>query len=159
MKRTVFARGLTFIFVFLFLGFSVAVKAEHTAPADRILGKWIAKEKNLIVEVYRAENTYRARIVWFSDHDDLSRPMATRTDYHNPDPALRKRKLIGMDVLSGLSYSSGTASWENGLIYDANSGKEWSSCISLNKDGGLCVKGYWHFKCLCKSMDFLPYNG
>lgn len=129
--------------------------AQKNNP-DRILGKWISEKKNLIVEIYRHEREYKAKILWFSDLDDLDRPACVRTDNQNPDPALRNRKILGMDVLKLLSYNKNTNSWENGVIYDALSGKEWSSYVYMNENGTLRVKGYWHFKFINKSMDFSP---
>lgn len=158
MRKNHFLKTFVPCFFIILLGFCPQIFADAVTPANRILGKWISKEKNLIVEVYLVNNTYSAKISWFSDHDDLSKPMLSRLDSHNPNLALRKRKLIGIDVLSGLNYNAITGSWENGIIYDANSGKQWNSCINMNKDGALNVKGYWHFKCFSKTIEFLPYK-
>lgn len=125
---------------------------------DRILGKWITEQKDLIVEIYNAGQEYKARVVWFSDKDDLSRPACTRTDIENPDPTLRKRKIIGMDVLKMLTYKQKSDTWEEGMIYDAVSGREWSSCAYISKAGILRVKGYWRFKFISKGINFYPLN-
>jgi len=122
--------------------------------ADRIIGRWVTEKKDLIVEVYKCQDQFKARIIWFNDKDDLTRPMNVRGDDNNPDPALRSRKLLGLDVLKMLKYNKKTSCWEDGLIYDADSGKEWSSCASMTPSGSLRVKGYWKFKFLSKSVDF-----
>lgn len=125
---------------------------------NRIVGRWISEEKNLIVEIYRFKAEYKAKVVWFTDKDDLTAPIDLRTDSRNPNPALRTRKLVGMEVLKQLKFDQKSDSWDTGIIYDSMSGREWSSCASFTEGGRLRVKGYWKFKFICKSMDFLPYK-
>lgn len=153
MKQKYWLCGSLILMQLIMVSFSPPLIKQRGDP-DRIVGKWITEKKNLIVQVYRSKNEYKAKVLWFNDKDDLSRPMNIRTDYHNPDPALRDRKLIGMEVLKKLTYNNGTDSWEKGTIYDAQHGKEWSSYAYLTDDGLLRVTGYWQFKFISKSMDF-----
>jgi Uncharacterized protein conserved in bacteria (DUF2147) len=71
---------------------------------DAILGKWMTIEGNLQVEVYKQNKDFKAKVIWFKDKDDKSRPMNERVDEKNPDKALRSRKWIGMEVLRNLRY-------------------------------------------------------
>ncbi|MBK0383189.1 DUF2147 domain-containing protein [Pedobacter sp. SD-b] len=119
-----------------------------------ILGKWISVKKNVIVDVYKENNLFRAKVIWFSDADNPAKPMATRTDWRNPDANLRSRKLLGMDILKNLTYKSSSKRWEDGLIYDPLSGREWSSVVYFNDQKQLEVKGYWHFEFISKTMIF-----
>ncbi len=123
-------------------------------PQDRIIGKWMSEEKNCIVQVYKNGNEYGAKLTWFDDADDKTQPMNMRVDYKNPNKALQNRKLIGMDVVDNLTYNPETNSWENGEIYDAKSGRTWSSAVSLSREGLMKVTGYWKFKFIGKSMNF-----
>jgi len=125
--------------------------SEHS---DRILGKWISTDGSLKVEVFKTGDEFKAKVLWFDDSDDKSKPMETRTDEHNPDKTLRRRKLIGMEVVNNLKYNPDTKQWHHGIIYDANTGKEWSSTVSLLKNDLLKVKGYWRFEFIGKSMTF-----
>jgi uncharacterized protein (DUF2147 family) len=142
-------------FLFLVL---IAIPAKKTiaqsTAADRICGKWISEEKNCIVQVSKMGAEFVAKLVWFNDADDKTQPMESRVDYKNPNPALRTRKLLGMEVLDNLTYNPHTNSWENGMIYDAKSGHTWSSAASLVSNNILKVTGYWHFKFLGKTMTF-----
>lgn len=143
--------GLMLMYV---VGITQKSAAQTIAPCDKICGKWISAEKNCIVQVYKTGNEFEAKLVWFNDADDKSRPMNVRTDYRNTDKSLRSRKLIGMEVLDNLTYNPDSNSWENGVIYDAKSGHKWSSIASLTSTNTLKVTGYWHFKFLGKSMVF-----
>ncbi|MBC7417337.1 MAG: DUF2147 domain-containing protein [Pedobacter sp.] len=144
----------TVITLFLCLFTSQTKIVEPKTPANLILGKWMSTQKNLIVEVYREDNEFRAKVFWFSDKDNTSKPMASRTDWRNPDENLRKRKLLGMDILKDLQYNSESKRWEDGLIYDPVSGREWSSVAYFDDQGNLKVKGYWHFEFISKTLTF-----
>lgn len=141
----------------IIIAFLIALTSGYTPgerPADRILGKWMSSQGNLIVEIFKEASTFKGRVVWFKDTDDKSHPMDLRTDQHNPDQSLRNRKVIGLVVLKDLTYNSKFNRWENGRIYDVKSGKEWDSSVWLTKEGLLRVKGYWHFELLGQTMTF-----
>lgn len=152
-KNTNYFQLKHFVFLILIVCAN-KVSAQNINPADRILGKWISQQKNVIVQVHKdGKDEFGAKLLWFDDSDDPSVPMNARTDYKNPNKVLRNRKLIGMEVLDGLTYNPETNSWENGMIYDAKSGHTWNSAVVLDDDL-LKVSGYWHFKFLGKTMVF-----
>jgi uncharacterized protein (DUF2147 family) len=144
---------MKFVFLHVFSIF-FALCAYSNTGEDAILGQWMSVQGNVKVQVYREGEEYKAKVVWFKDTDDKSKPMATRTDENNPDPRLRSRKIIGMQVLSALRYNPKSKRWEDGKIYDAKSGREWSSVAYFNKAGMLNVKGYWQFEFIGKTMTF-----
>jgi len=145
---------ISFLSLLLFTGNPQLNTHADVAAADVILGKWQAIENNIIVQVYKDENNeFKGKIVWFNDGEG-NKKMAVWTDKRNPDPALRSRKILGMNVLEKLVYDPKSNSWENGIIYDAKNGRHWNSAASLNKDGTLKVKGYWHFKFIGRTMTF-----
>lgn len=131
---------------------NITVSSQH-GNENAIIGRWITLQKNLAVEVYKKNNNYRAKIIWFKV-EDTTRPMNTRLDEKNPDPALRNRKWLGMEVLHNLKYNSENEEWENGIIYDAKHGREWDSIAWINKGGLLKVKGYWVFKFISETLTF-----
>jgi uncharacterized protein (DUF2147 family) len=135
-----------------FISLVFSTQAATPADSDRICGKWIASDKKMIVEVYKDKDQFRAKIVWFND--DPSKPMNEWRDTHNPDPTLRSRRILGMDVLSGLRYDEKSRTWEDGMIYDAQHGKQWDAAGYIDNDGTLKVKGYWHIKLIGRTMIF-----
>ncbi|MBD1367143.1 DUF2147 domain-containing protein [Mucilaginibacter sp. ZT4R22] len=144
---------LSFFSLLLFTVNSGEAPVAALAADEQICGKWQNQDKNLIVQVYKEDSEFRAKIVWFNNGDGL-KAMETSTDKHNPNPALRSRKLLGMNVLEKLVYDPDSNSWEDGIIYDAQNGRHWNSSAYINKDGALKVKGYWHFKFIGKTMTF-----
>lgn len=120
---------------------------------DAILGKWITVEKSLEVEVYKQDNRFKAKIIWFKIQD-TTRPLNTRTDEQNPNPALRNRKWLGMEVLHKLKYNADDDEWQDGIIYDPKHGRDWDSVAWISGAGLLKVKGYWVFKWLSETLTF-----
>lgn len=133
--------------------------AGKVLPQDLICGKWMIDTHNLTVEIYKDGVTnYKAKIIWFNDSDDKSRPMETRLDSDNPDPKLRTQKILGSNILEKLVYVPKSNSWEKGIIYDALHGHHWDSSAYINNKGELKVTGYWHFKFIGKTLTFTRVN-
>ena len=143
------------MFKFLMIFFLAASVSTASAPPnpDLLCGKWMSSEKNLVVQVYKDGDVFKAKIIWFKNTDN-SKAMDEWTDKHNPDPALRDRKLIGMSILRDMDYEPKSNSWENGKIYDAKNGREWDASARIDKNGELKVTGYWHFKFIGRTMTF-----
>jgi uncharacterized protein (DUF2147 family) len=140
-----------FCFLFSFL-FGVGAFAQKNPNA--ILGKWMSVDGNLLVEVYKDAGDYKAKVLWFDDSDNKNRPMATRTDEKNPDKALRTRRIIGLQVLNGLTYNSSNDRWEDGKIYDSSSGKTWDASAWITSDNFLKLRGYWLLELFGETMKF-----
>ena len=132
---------------------SDTVHAFNKNNEDAIVGKWITIERSVAVQVYKQNNNYRAKVIWFKI-EDTTKPMNTRTDEKNPDPALRNRKWLGMEVLRGLKYNESENEWQDGIIYDAKHGREWDSVAWIDSNGLLKVKGYWVFKFISETLTF-----
>ena len=64
------------------------------------------------------------------------------TDFRNPDPALRSRKVIGSPVLWGFSRTSDPNAFEGGTIYSGENGKTYTANVNLQPDGTLRLRGY-----------------
>jgi len=121
---------------------------------EHIIGKWMSLRKNVTVEVFKIGNEYRGKIVWFDDSDDKNHPMLVRTDFKNPEPSLRKRKIIGLEVMHGLYYDEKLQEWQDGKIYDASKGKHWNAKAWITKEGILNVRGFWHLEVLGQNISF-----
>ncbi len=138
----------------IFILFFSCVGVNAQSNSDKILGNWLATDNSVSVKVYKVNNDFRAKILWFDDQLGSKTPMNSQVDGENPNPALRKRKIIGMEILEGLQYNPKKNSWEKGRIYDASSGRHWDSSATIGKDGLLKVRGFWKFKWIGKSMTF-----
>ena len=132
----------------------LAVSVQAQITADAITGKWESTEKNLTVEVYKENHTFRARIVSFYDEDDTITPIEKRLDIKNPNKALRSRPIIGADILSGLQYNAKQEKWTGGKIYDATSGRTWDATVWLTSRDSLSVRGFYIVRWFGKTLNF-----
>ena len=101
----------------LFLAMTTAFADDLTA----VEGTWLSGDGDGWIEVRVAGDGLSGEILG-SPNASEDRP---DTDEHNPDPALRDRPLIGLNIFSGFEYA-GDRRWKGGTIYDPNSGKTLS---------------------------------
>ena len=91
-----------------------------SVPED-VVGLWHGNESILWIE--RVGTTLEAVII------------AIR----NPDPKLRARYIMGLNVLA--DYRFDQSRWQ-GKIYDPRSGNNYSSTMKVNRNGELQIRGY-----------------
>jgi uncharacterized protein (DUF2147 family) len=101
--------------------------------AEPVTGRWITEGGSAIVAIRPCGQQLCGTV-----ERVLKAPAnAPTTDVNNPDPALRKRPLVGVPILSG--FTDAGKDWR-GTIYDPKSGKSYRSI--LKSDGNaLSVKG------------------
>jgi uncharacterized protein (DUF2147 family) len=97
--------------------------------------------------------------VWFYDENDTITPIEERLDTENPNKSLRNRKILGLQVLSGLVYNARQKRWVNGKIYDSSSGRTWSATVWLTDVNTLQVRGYYLVRWLGKTLTFTRVSG
>ena len=114
----------------------LAGNAVPAAPAD-IAGTWLSGDGDGLIEIRVDGNALTARIQG-SPNNEPDRP---KTDVLNPDPALRERALIGLNIFTGFSYD-GDNRWSGGFIYDPNSGKTYRGKLHLVDASTLEVRGF-----------------
>lgn len=111
-----------------------AVGAE--APPD-ISGKWLSGDGDGWIEI-RNSGKGLSGVIAGSPNASDDRP---DTDEKNPDPALRDRALVGLQIFDGFEYK-GKGRWKGGTIYDPNSGKTYQCTVTRVDDDTLKVRGF-----------------
>ena len=124
----------------------------NSTSSDKIIGTWLSADKDLKVEIFNRNGHYFGKVIWFACLPSTPN-MYDFKDTENPDPKLRTRKWLGMEVVENLTYNN-EGSWENGTIYDPNSGRKYSSVVKLKDNNTLVVRGYWGIELFGKSLDF-----
>lgn len=109
----------------------VAAPAQAAAP---IAGHWLVADGSGVVEIARCGAATCGRLVRIVK----AAPGAPKTDVNNRDPALRRRPILGLPILTG--FTDAGADWR-GTIYDPRNGKSYRSILFRNEDGSLAVKG------------------
>ncbi len=121
----------------LFAVFAVfaASLAAPAVAADSINGRWVTEDKDGIVQIGKCGATTCGKIVRFlitpPDGPD-------QRDIYNPNPKLKKRKLLGLPVLTNFKEEADL--WR-GTIYDPNTGKSYRSVIRRKSANTIEVKG------------------
>lgn len=108
--------------------------ANPAYAAERITGSWYTKDKRALVVIAPCGKALCGKITKLIE---LPKSGAS-TDVNNPDPVLRKRKLVGLPILSDFVVDG--EKWR-GKIYDPNTGKTYRSIVSAGKSGSLNVEG------------------
>jgi uncharacterized protein (DUF2147 family) len=107
------------------------------ANEDLVNGRWLSGDGDGWIDVSIGANGISGRVAG-SPNDD---PNRSRFDSKNPDPALRDRGLLGIELFSGFVFD-GDDKWKGGTIYDPNSGKTYRCIITVVDENTLKVRGY-----------------
>ena len=122
-------------FLFLFSSLTLAALAQKK---DDILGKWINSSNEGQIEIYKRGDKFFGKLAWIKEpNDEKGKP---KTDQKNPEPALRSKALLGLEILKNFIFEDGK--WTDGSIYDPKTGKTYSCTISIKDDGKLNMRGY-----------------
>lgn len=126
-------------------GFIVAVvTASLGAPAAQAqtdaeaTGLWLTQAGDAKVRVSKCSGGICGVIVWLREPIDPATGKP-QVDDKNPNPALKKRPMIGLPLFSGLQ-PSGPGKW-SGQIYNADDGSHYASHISATGPETLKVEG------------------
>ena len=122
-----------------------------SALAQDVVGKWKLADGTAIVEVYQEGSVFNGKVVWLQHPTEADGTPAL--DNKNPDPKLRKRQILGLNMLSGLVKKGGE--YSGGTIYDPGNGKTYNCSMKVEGDllkvrGSLDKKGLigrtmdWH---------------
>ena len=119
----------------VFFAAFAALIAGPAFAAEPITGKWKTQEGDSIVTISRCGQTYCGRLTRY-----LVMPEGgvDQRDVNNPDPAKRKRKVLGTALLIGFTQDGDE--WR-GRIYDPRNGKNYRSVLRRKNAGTLEVKG------------------
>jgi len=116
------------------------------SAADPIVGTWTTDGgKSQIAITAAPDGTFRGHIVGLKEplytNPKEGTPGTPKVDRHNPDPSLKTRPLIGLQILDGFQ-AAGPDRWEKGRIYDPENGKTYQCRMKLSAPNRLEVRGF-----------------
>ena len=136
----------TFLFAFV-----IVTGFNGVSPSHNVIGIWESEEKNLQIEMFEDDGQFAGRMIYFKCSSEEI--MRTCTDRENPDKNLTNRKLLGLKLVTKLEYK-GRNVWDDGEIYDPNSGRTLEARIQLTGPNTATVRGYWKYRWIGRSMVF-----
>jgi uncharacterized protein (DUF2147 family) len=118
--------------------------AFGAGPSD-ILGMWKTDGGDSRLEFFRCGEKICGKIIWLKEPkylDSKDGPVGTtKVDRKNPDPALRNRPILGLQVMKGLT-AKGDKRWGGGTCYDPETGKSYKCKMHLESPDRLELRGY-----------------
>lgn len=126
------------LIILFFLG--IYALSSYAQEADKIVGVWWNEEKTTKIEVEKKDGKYIGTIVYMipEKYENGAPPK----DDENPDPALRERSIVGLQILNNFVYNPDKKEWNSGSIYDPKSGKTYDCYGWLESDELLKLKGF-----------------
>ncbi|UBM58838.1 DUF2147 domain-containing protein [Marinilongibacter aquaticus] len=101
-------------------------------------GTWYNEEKDGRIQFYESNGKLYGKIAWLKMPEENGKP---RTDINNPNNKLKSRPLLGMVFLKDFEETKENF-WEDGIIYDPKSGKNYSCEMKLESPDKLHVRGF-----------------
>lgn len=112
--------------------------------ADDVLGTWLSEEKDAKIEIFKTGKKYYGKLVWLDEPFEVDG--TPKIDDENPDPDLRNRRLMGLQILNDFTFDKDDDEWENGTIYDPDSGNTYKAYIWFeDHKNTLNLRGYIGF--------------
>ena len=115
--------------------------ARGTARAAGPQGEWLIDAK-VAVQLFDCDGLLCGRIVWLRIPRDPQGQFVR--DKHNPDPALRQRRLCGLTILGGLR-PAGLDRWDDGWFYNPDDGGTYDISAQLVSDDVIVARVYLGF--------------
>jgi len=112
-----------------------SVRAQGTGEPT---GVWLTQSGDARVKVSKCGGGICGTIVGLKDPIDPATGKP-QVDDKNPNPALKKRPMIGLSLFSGMQ-PSGSSKW-SGQIYNADDGSSYASSVSVAGPDTLKVEG------------------
>lgn len=138
-------RKIFAVFALLFVTLTTALAQE----ADKIVGTYLTEKKNAKVRISKQGEKYIGSIIWSITEG--------AKDKNNPKESERTKPLVGKLILKDFEYD-GKNVWDEGTIYDPESGKTYSCKITRQKDGSLKVRGFIGISLVGRTSVWTPSN-
>jgi len=128
----------TFLIILL-LTFSKMLFSQSNP--DDITGTWYSAVKHGSVRIYKNGEKYDGRLIDLKPSPGQEgKPLP---DIHNPDVARRGRPLIGILLLTDVTYDRKKKRWKGKLYdYDGAGGNTYDSYLTITRNGRLNIKGF-----------------
>jgi uncharacterized protein (DUF2147 family) len=142
----------------LLLAASIFVMAGAAlADAPSAVGFWVTPEGGSVVQVMPCDSGLCGTIVGLRT---TRKPDDSPVDQKNPDAAKRNEPLCGLIMAGSLKPEKGsTTKWEDGWVYDPDSGSTYKAEMKLNGPDKLDLRGYLGISLFGRTMSWTREAG
>lgn len=120
---------------------SIVMNSAAAGPVEKKpnpLGVWLTQAGDAKVRVSPCSPNICGKVMWLREPIDKATGKPQRDD-KNPDPSLRTRSVIGLQLFVNM-HSSTVSAW-SGRIYNADDGQTYASTVTPLDNGRLEIKG------------------
>ena len=102
-----------------------------SAQKEAVEKVWYNAEKTSKIQIFKAVDGYfYGKIIWIKVPVDKNGK--TKLDLQNKDEHLRTQPLMGLLIIKKFKKGSSANEFEDGTVYDPNSGKTYCGTLSVN---------------------------
>jgi uncharacterized protein (DUF2147 family) len=130
----------------LALTVTIALAPSAWAASEDILGNWLNQDQDAKIDIFKCGSDYCGKIVWLKEPlypagSKEGTPGTPKLDTNNPDTSRQKTPLTGLQIITGFQFAGGNL-WNNGKIYDPDSGNTYSAKATLVSHDQLDLRGF-----------------
>ena len=133
----------------LLISLILSLFSASSFKSDDILGMWLDESQKLIVECYKFDNKYYARIKWFENKNKKIEKFY--------EGGLPKSKWMNYKVMEHFTYNG--EYWTGGTIHQVKKGQSYNATINMKSYDHIVVRGYVLITLLGDDVDFSRYTG
>ena len=127
------------------------------ADAPSAVGFWVTPEGGSVVQIMPCDSGLCGAVVGLR----LTRkPGEVAFDVHNPDKTKRDHAICGLMMAGSLKPVKGsTSKWEDGWVYDPDSGSTYKAEMKLDGPDKLDLRGYLGISLFGRTMSWVRETG
>jgi len=128
----------TYLFQHFIMFFMMIFLCQSYADGNKIIGKWLNENNSAVISIDQKNGIASGTIIWLKQQTANGQVLL---DLKNPDPLKRSTPILRMKILNGANETKNNK-WENGRIYDPESGNTYRCTIVIEGDKVLKLRGY-----------------
>lgn len=127
------------------------------ADEPSAIGFWVTPDHGAVVNITSCDSGLCGHLVGLrNDH----KPGEVPKDVHDPDVAKRNDPMCGLMLMGSLKPVKGSATkWENGWVYDPESGSTYTAEMRLDGPDKLKLRGYLGISLFGRTQDWTREAG
>ena len=126
----------------------LSLLSGSTVKSDDLLGLWLDESRKLIVETYKVDNLYFAKIRWFDNENKRVEKFS--------DKGLPKSKWLNYKVMEHFKFDG--EKWTEGVIHQIKTGHTYDATIHMKNKNFIVVRGFVLISLLGENVSFTRYN-